>query len=343
MSAPKPPVARSASSTEPLWLFRQEERVHGPLPARELKDLAAAGLLSPSAIIWQEGAGPTEGFAANEALDFASLRASTPAFPDWLTDAIVEPSVPRSGPHGPRRSPFDWVDDDETLPGEPAPNAGIDTSVLPDWLVAAAIQAEKDRPLSWSEAEFGIAKAQPGDRGKVGSKPAAVPPPALPGAVPPVPLPPGPGKTRQEPLRPAFPVASPLPAAVPVELPRALPIAYPAAAPTPAAATPTAPTPAAAPSAPAAPSLPECRGLTLIEVYRLATRAIDDWVDADDRCDLLRTGDPPAILQQARRDLQIERLQPFGPEVMRKLLGHLALMIDNRGKYYRARAAGRRR
>src|SRR5260370_42342406 len=82
------------------WFYAKGDQTHGPIPAEELKALAAAGLLRPDGWIWPEGSERTEGTLAGAAVDFARLP-GTPPVPEWLED--VAQLATRAAPRPPSR------------------------------------------------------------------------------------------------------------------------------------------------------------------------------------------------------------------------------------------------
>ncbi len=68
------------------WCFRNEGRTLGPFSTPEIKNLAAAGLLQPRALIWLEDDGPSQAVRASTKVDFSSLQGVALPAPDWLDD-----------------------------------------------------------------------------------------------------------------------------------------------------------------------------------------------------------------------------------------------------------------
>jgi hypothetical protein len=78
---------------------------------------------------------------------------------------------------------------------------------------------------------------------------------------------------------------------------------------------------------------------SLMEVFRKARVAVENWVDDERNRPLVLRG----ALEEIHQDPGLRGiLQPFagyGPLLREKLLMHLAFMVENRRKYYAARAA----
>jgi len=83
-----------------LWYYTQADQTLGPVSAAQLRQLAAAGKLEATDLIWPEGKDRAQGVPAQAAIDFstpAPPASSGAVQPDWLDDvraAEAKPSPP---------------------------------------------------------------------------------------------------------------------------------------------------------------------------------------------------------------------------------------------------------
>jgi hypothetical protein len=339
------------------WFYSHEGRDHGPISTDELKRLAAAGVLDPDDMIWPAQVPHHQAVAAGAALDFAALRRSIPALPDWLAD----------------------VDDTDLLPAPPAPGRKR-LSDAPAWLaeLEQLLSAPPSKPLplpSWMldfEPVEQAARTQAVPDWLTGFVPEE-PPPSKPTAIP-----------TAKPVAPAPtpPASKPIPLAQPV-IPTAMPVAKPMAPPTPKAPPKTAPTvPLAAPAKPAPspaakkpvaappapkPSIQEMGydpdtgevfdaakfkkwqeqqnrlaaeqraaqpAVASMDPFQKARRELADWIDREENQALIKANDRLAIGRSEFLQDFMRRQRAYGPEMVKKLCHYLDFMIENRRKFY---------
>ncbi len=88
------------------WYYTHAGQTLGPATAAQLRQLALAGQLGPTDLIWPEGKDHTQAVPAQTAVDF-SPAAPSKAAPDWLSDLrAAEDEKPAAAP-----APSDWLDD----------------------------------------------------------------------------------------------------------------------------------------------------------------------------------------------------------------------------------------
>jgi hypothetical protein len=93
------------------WFYRKDGRPQGPVPAEEIGELVARGLLRPAAWVWPEGGDAGGGMEARAALAEPRVAAEAPPLPDWLADvARLETRGPVPPPAA-AESPPDWLED----------------------------------------------------------------------------------------------------------------------------------------------------------------------------------------------------------------------------------------
>jgi hypothetical protein len=88
----------------------------------------------------------------------------------------------------------------------------------------------------------------------------------------------------------------------------------------------------------ATPSASPGAGLSMYEIFRKATTALQDWVDQDGTRALIVQGTLDTIRQHPEVQRLIQSYQTHGQELTGKLWLHLGFLVDNRKKFYAARA-----
>jgi hypothetical protein len=78
---------------------------------------------------------------------------------------------------------------------------------------------------------------------------------------------------------------------------------------------------------------------SLMEVFRKARIAIENWVDDDKHQVLILGGEPVEWERDPALVAVLEQGAKYGDAMLQRLKTHLAFMIDNRRKYHAARAA----
>jgi protein phosphatase len=97
-----------------LWYYTHADQTLGPVSAAQLRQLAAAGQLDATDLIWPEGKDRTQGVPAQAAIDFSTTPtpAAPPATqPDWLEDVRAAEVKP---PAQPTQTAPDWLEDVRT-------------------------------------------------------------------------------------------------------------------------------------------------------------------------------------------------------------------------------------
>lgn len=94
------------------WYYTHGGKTLGPVTAAQLRQLAAAGQLEPTDLIWPEGRQQGEGVPAQAAVDFPTPATPLAHKPEWLDDI-------RTAAHQPEKKPSksdqpDWLEDVRT-------------------------------------------------------------------------------------------------------------------------------------------------------------------------------------------------------------------------------------
>jgi hypothetical protein len=325
------------------WFYTHNGRTEGPLSAAEIKELVARRKIQEEDRFWPEGTDPREAIPLSKALDFFGLYAGaagdsgptpcTGSLPDWLRDIqALERKGPVPGP-GPTSEIPNWLEDlrlwvalglsppvprplAEAPEGSPAgiplpaPDGG-----LPEWLEGWTLEEQR----KGSRPRGGINTLIEGWQPEAELTP-----------------PPAPLDEKDIPLAIEVPEAVPVPSPRPEEAlidltiqetgfdPRSGKIIDPdqfrnwkeAERPT------NAPT-----------------GLTnasLIEVFRKARTAIENWVDDDHNRLRIEHADWDEIQQAPSLQALFAKYAPYGQELLDRLTRHLAFLVENRRKFYRA-------
>jgi hypothetical protein len=130
------------------WFYAHNERVHGPVSARQLKYLAATGGLQPQDSIWPEGAEPSTSVVAEKALNFAVLR------------RLAQEARHRSAMNKPVPTADElpgWLDEIDGLFRDPEQALGP----VPEWLQRTQSAAALPDSLSELSAGPGLEPAPP--------------------------------------------------------------------------------------------------------------------------------------------------------------------------------------
>jgi protein phosphatase len=92
------------------WYYTHAGQTFGPVETGRLRQLAAAGQLSPTDLIWPDGRDRSEAIEAQAALDFRT-QAGAPITnkPDWLDDLRAAETKPP--PAAPTPAKPDWLED----------------------------------------------------------------------------------------------------------------------------------------------------------------------------------------------------------------------------------------
>ncbi len=90
------------------WYYTHAGQTFGPVETARLRQLAAAGQLSPTDLIWPDGRDRSEAIEAQAALDFSTPAAPLPNKPDWLDDLRA---VETKKPAAPPKTKPDWLED----------------------------------------------------------------------------------------------------------------------------------------------------------------------------------------------------------------------------------------
>jgi protein phosphatase len=89
------------------WYYTHAGKRFGPVTAAQLRELAAAGRLEPSDLIWPEGKDQGQAAPAQAAIEFSSPVVPLDHAPDWLNDVRAALEKP---PPAPSATP-DWLED----------------------------------------------------------------------------------------------------------------------------------------------------------------------------------------------------------------------------------------
>jgi len=89
------------------WYYTHAGQTLGPVTAAQLRQLALAGQLAPTDLIWPEGKDRGQGIEAEAAVDFSKPAASAAKGPDWLNDVQTAEAKASAAPPA---SP-DWLAD----------------------------------------------------------------------------------------------------------------------------------------------------------------------------------------------------------------------------------------
>jgi hypothetical protein len=310
------------------WFYRKEGRPQGPLTAAQIGELLAGGRLQDDDWVWPEGKEPRDGRHARDVTDAARVSVGTSPLPDWLQD------VARQQPHGPVPGPSaspelpDWLEDLRLWYG-----LGEVTVPLHAPLPVQSQQRVPGGPSprdSRGSAPTRLGKTvvmTPDTEGP--GQPAPSAPPATAAAAPtPPPLPAGPPPPRAE--------RESVPATGETVLERAVrEIGF-----DPRTGQVLDPVQFAAWERQQA-SLPVAAGAptnaTLMEVFRQARIAVENWVDDEGRRPLILRGDVQEITRDGELAALLQQFAGYGPVMREKLLRHLAFLVENRRKYYSAR------
>jgi hypothetical protein len=76
--------------------------------------------------------------------------------------------------------------------------------------------------------------------------------------------------------------------------------------------------------------------LSVAEAFLAAQRAVQVWVDADANRPLIESGDMETIRQSPAVQELLRRYEGYGPVMREKLCNRLALLVDNRRKFFKA-------
>jgi hypothetical protein len=302
------------------WFYDYQGKTHGPFSAKELNDLARRGLLDRKGLVLWEGPDQAEAAANDEVLELADLP---PALPDWLADVEAAQRRGPTPPPPPPPEPAEWLEDLRVWigldVGAASNKAAAEAPTAPT--PAAAPPAQPGAVPDWLQGPGQVppAQAQPPPAGPSASRVPAVPagPPAVPAAVAP----------------PAEPAARPEAGDILAEKavqetgfdPRTGLIVDPARFQQWKVAKSGTPE-TAGPHTNAA----------LMEVFRKARREIEDWVDDDRHRGFILDRTPAQVVAIARVGGLLDKYAAYGPEMRDKLLQHLALVVHNRQKYFRA-------
>jgi protein phosphatase len=100
-----------------LWYYTHADQILGPVSAAQLRQLAAAGQLDATDLIWPEGKDRSQAVPAQAAIDFSTPAApATPPVnkPDWLDDVRTAEAKPPAAPAKPTAIKPDWLEDVRT-------------------------------------------------------------------------------------------------------------------------------------------------------------------------------------------------------------------------------------
>src|SRR5947209_18198431 len=101
------------------WFYRRGEQSHGPVPAQELRQLAARGELHADDLLWPDGARPEQAVAAATILPFAGAAPVGPGPAEWLEDVQkLQQLGPEPLPLPAAQGVPDWVDELRRLGGD---------------------------------------------------------------------------------------------------------------------------------------------------------------------------------------------------------------------------------
>src|SRR5262249_21012428 len=75
--------------------------------------------------------------------------------------------------------------------------------------------------------------------------------------------------------------------------------------------------------------------VSVTEAFLKAQRALQEWVDADANKPLVAKGDLEAIRQCAAVQELLRRYESYGPVMQEKLWSKLALLVDNRQRFFK--------
>ena len=75
---------------------------------------------------------------------------------------------------------------------------------------------------------------------------------------------------------------------------------------------------------------------SIIEVFRKAQAAVENWIDDETRSALVLGGDMADIQRDPELAAILQESTKFGPEMLQKLQAHLIFMLDNRRQYHAA-------
>jgi len=112
------------------WLYRHAGSVKGPVSDEQLKQLAAAGQLLVTDLVWPDGGDPRRAVEAQAVLNFAALPRPMEATGAWLGKVAQALATP-AGSTGPTP---DWMSDVKPPPASaasPAPSAPVPPQAPP--------------------------------------------------------------------------------------------------------------------------------------------------------------------------------------------------------------------
>jgi hypothetical protein len=346
------PMARARPpAPEERWYSVQKPRRRGPFSRAQLSRMAAAGELCPEDLLMREAAEGCTTVQARTVLAFPVPGPPVASPADWLADVAQSERV-AAVPINPTSTGVpDWLADVGQNEGPasvspsapPAPPSSPTAGILA--VSAAKPAAHAPIPMDWLEDIRQIEEAL--------NRRTPCPSPALsPVVVPPA---------------PSAPAAPPGTAPV-VPTPFVEPPVARACAP--AVSIPSLAAPPAVPVAPAPASRPEACGydpdtgqildpaayarwrkdeekhrqeeanrqpaVSVFEAFLAGRMALHGWVDADENKPVVVAGDVEAARRCPQLQATMEKYTGYGPIMMEKLSKHLAMLVENRQKFYRA-------
>jgi hypothetical protein len=82
----------------------------------------------------------------------------------------------------------------------------------------------------------------------------------------------------------------------------------------------------------------EAEGMSIYELFRKASTALQNWIDDDAARPLVCVGALDRIKQEPEVLQIVRTYESCGPEVVAKLWARLEFLVDNRKKFYASRA-----
>jgi hypothetical protein len=337
------------------WYYRHAGQTRGPVSSEEMKALARKGELKPADLVWAEGTDAAYAISAEAAIDFSTLPPPPSprpgALPDWLADVeSMDRTGPLPGPAAAAETP-EWVEDMLLWFGAEERPVQQATPPAPKKLTPAAGPAISKSVEKWDVDVL---------------EPAASSAPPVPSSTR------SPASYRDNRL-------DAIPFATPVDPPASEAELRPTTGKAPSPATPAEPLPTPTARATPAPATQRLVNKTLLEtgfdpatgrivdaakfekwkhrsaslaggsssltnaslleIFRKGRLAVEAWVDDERNRSFVMDASIADIHQNAGVIEILSKCSHAGSELQSKLKQHLAFIVENRRKYYRAAAA----
>jgi hypothetical protein len=281
------------------WFYQHGGKTHGPVTSEQIKELARKRMLDAHDLIWPEGGNPQGAIPADAALDFPTLVAAGPGDSAEPPGSAVAPAPPSRA----SGSVPDWLGDvaalEKTGPAQVAPLAPAATApeYLEDLRLWISLDVRSSRPTS------------------SGARPSKAAPQASPSTA-----------------APAVPVEPRSRGARGAKAKTASETGFDAA--TGRILDPEkfhkwrSQRPEGAPG--------NVTNASLLAAFRKARIMIEAWIDDDKNRLRITHGDGQEIKEHPEMQAILGQFSQYGSTMRDKLERHLAFLVNNRRKYYRA-------